>query len=720
MRKILLFAVVLLAALAVKAQQTLPATTFSKQSSVASKGTDVQADEQNLSQRHCGTMEHLEWMMQQDPTLEARMQAEEKKFEQYIAEHQYELENSKTTYTMPVVVHVVYNGTSGYVSPSRVTEQITQTNSDWAGTNGRSMGSFSTSLRADCGITLCLATKDPNGNATTGIDYKTTTVSSFGTNDNVKHASTGGADAWDVTKYLNIWVCNLGQSLCGYAQFPTSVDNEFGVVIHYQFFGITGASSPYNGGGTTSHEFGHCFNLYHIWGDDGGSCSGSDNCADTPNQADATYGNHSGVLTDACSSSSPGIMYMNFMDYSDDADYANMTPNQATRMQAAIASYLSGVANNAATACNTGPAAPSANFSANATVVNPGTTVSFTDLSANSPTSWSWSISPSSGWSWAGGSSASSQNPQVLFSTVGSYSVTLTATNSIGSDVETKTNYITVTNGSTQTCDTLHYPLSGTPVLYGSSGMGYVGGNNSYGDIAKADYFDSYSPYTTIYGAYFWFGVATDDGSTSNITFNVWDNSGSAGNPSAVIGTATVPLATIVSNTNSGYMTGVSFTSPVTITGPFYVGCVLPQSAGDTLALITNTDGDTSPGTAWEQWSDNAWYAYSHSSSWGYNVQSGIFPIVCNGPADIAEPGTLESILIYPNPSNGMLNINLINYHKPEVSIGIYNSMGKLIKSLVSESSIMQVDLSDQSAGIYFVSLVSEEGSVIRRVSVIR
>ncbi|MCF8202432.1 MAG: T9SS type A sorting domain-containing protein [Crocinitomicaceae bacterium] len=92
----------------------------------------------------------------------------------------------------------------------------------------------------------------------------------------------------------------------------------------------------------------------------------------------------------------------------------------------------------------TTPVAPVANFVASATSVAPATTVSFTDLSTGIPTSWAWSISPATGWSYAGGSNASTQNPQIVFNTVGQYTVSLTATNAQGSDVETKNNYIVV------------------------------------------------------------------------------------------------------------------------------------------------------------------------------------------------------------------------------------------------------------------------------------
>ncbi|HEY1038876.1 MAG TPA: ELWxxDGT repeat protein [Bacteroidia bacterium] len=88
-----------------------------------------------------------------------------------------------------------------------------------------------------------------------------------------------------------------------------------------------------------------------------------------------------------------------------------------------------------------GGLAPVANFSASNTSPNAGTSINFTDLSTNTPTSWSWSF--------AGGSPATStaQNPtNILYSTPGCYQVTLTATNIYGSDPEVKTCYINVLN----------------------------------------------------------------------------------------------------------------------------------------------------------------------------------------------------------------------------------------------------------------------------------
>ncbi len=84
--------------------------------------------------------------------------------------------------------------------------------------------------------------------------------------------------------------------------------------------------------------------------------------------------------------------------------------------------------------------APVADFYADNTTPAVDTDVQFTDASANIPTSWAWSFSPSTVTYKS--TSATSQNPVVEFNAVGSYSVTLIATNATGSDDITKTNYI--------------------------------------------------------------------------------------------------------------------------------------------------------------------------------------------------------------------------------------------------------------------------------------
>lgn len=96
--------------------------------------------------------------------------------------------------------------------------------------------------------------------------------------------------------------------------------------------------------------------------------------------------------------------------------------------------------------------APVADFSADNRTPADNTTVVFSDASANIPTTWAWSFSPST-VSYVNSTSSSSQNPEVEFTSVGTYQVSLTATNAIGSDAETKVAYIVVSDAPTGYCE---------------------------------------------------------------------------------------------------------------------------------------------------------------------------------------------------------------------------------------------------------------------------
>jgi Pregnancy-associated plasma protein-A len=132
--------------------------------------------------------------------------------------------------------------------------------------------------------------EDPKGKATTGIMRTATTRTSFGADDSVKTKAGGGAPAWSAGRYLNLWVCNLGGGLLGYAQFPGGHAKTDGVVILHSAFGTSGtAAAPFNLGRTATHEIGHWRNLRHIWGDEN-DCSGTDHVSDTPNAQLPNYG----------------------------------------------------------------------------------------------------------------------------------------------------------------------------------------------------------------------------------------------------------------------------------------------------------------------------------------------------------------------------------------------------------------------------------------------
>ena len=241
---------------------------------------------------------------------------------------------------IPVVVHVVHNPSNPEqnISEAQIRSQIDVLNRDFRKRNPdiSSVPAAFQPLAADARIEFVLATTDPSGNSTNGITRTSTTATGFVDDDRVKSVATGGANPWSSDRYLNIWVCRLNGGLLGYAQFPGGPAATDGVVITHTGFGTTGtAAAPFNLGRTATHEIGHWLNLRHIWGDDGNSCSGSDFVDDTPDQAGANTGRPSFPRV-TCSNGPNGDMFMNYMDYTDDAGMFMFTVGQVVRMQAVL------------------------------------------------------------------------------------------------------------------------------------------------------------------------------------------------------------------------------------------------------------------------------------------------------------------------------------------------------------------------------------------------
>ena len=288
----------------------------------------------NAQQRSCHTMDNHERLLQNDPHLFERIQKIEE-FTNY-AISSGKVDQNKAVITIPVVVHVVYNTSAQNVSDAQIQSQLDVLNKDFRklNTDLSLVPSTFTSLVADAEINFCLANRDPNGNPTTGILRVQTSQASFSTNDGVKYASSGGSNAWPSNQYLNIWVCNMSGGILGYAQFPGGASASDGVVVGYTCFGTTGtAQAPFNKGRTATHEVGHWLNLRHIWGD---ATCGSDLVSDTPVHNTSNYGCPSHPRSNSCGTSAE--MFMNYMDYVDDACMQMFSSGQKARMQALFVS----------------------------------------------------------------------------------------------------------------------------------------------------------------------------------------------------------------------------------------------------------------------------------------------------------------------------------------------------------------------------------------------
>jgi hypothetical protein len=288
--------------------------------------------------RRCVTMDEHWRLVRTDPEYRRRSRELEREIRDWI--RRYARDGLRTGLVrIPVVVHVLYNTAAQNIPDSRIQGQIDVLNADFRRLNSdaASTPAVFAGIAADARFEFALAVRDPNCNLTIGITRTSISVTGWTyPGDGMKSTASGGVDPWDVTRYLNMWVVNYTDGTLGYGTFPSMPAAIQGLVCDYRAFGLSGsAGGVYNLGRTATHEIGHYFNLLHIWGDDGGACSGSDLVDDTPNQADHNFG-CPGLPHLSCSNGPNGDMFMNYMDYTDDACMNMFSAGQVVRMDAAL------------------------------------------------------------------------------------------------------------------------------------------------------------------------------------------------------------------------------------------------------------------------------------------------------------------------------------------------------------------------------------------------
>ena len=326
--------------------------------------------------------------------------AYEEAFQEMLQKQQQFANGKKASvvYNIPVIFHVLHSGvavntanatTGRNLSQAQINSQLAVLNADYRKLNT----DFSTyvtqssfiNASADVEINFCMAKVSPTGTILSepGIDRIAVATKSWTAlpyamtyiESTVKPGS-----SWDPTKYFNVWILEFGGAdvgTLGYAQFPTipsgtnpvtdmvgygGAANKDGVVIDYHFIGNIGtalasASAPYNKGRTLTHETGHWLGLWHIWGDDGTACTGTDYVTDTPNQGGENYTcptSNGAVVNSGCSGTSnpPGVNYQNYMDYSDDKCMVMFTAGQKARMQAVMSVCARRLSLNTSTVCS--------------------------------------------------------------------------------------------------------------------------------------------------------------------------------------------------------------------------------------------------------------------------------------------------------------------------------------------------------------------------------
>ncbi|MCW3084928.1 MAG: hypothetical protein JWP12_2294 [Bacteroidetes bacterium] len=423
-------------------------------------------------------------------------------FEQWmatkIAEHDADVNAGRSSevvsYTIPVIIHIINAGTAvgsgANITLAQAQSEIAILNADYAGTNTdiTSVPSAFTGVKAgNTGVQFCLAKVSPTGTVLAEVGVERISYVARGWTDpntfadatslqNYFDGTIKPATIWDPTKYLNVWVAQVdGSGLLGYASFPAGTGltglsgvetaTTSGVVINEKAWGNIGtaATGAYNKGRTATHEIGHWLGLRHIWGD--GTCA-TDYCNDTPPAQTSNYGCPTHPYNvGVCTGNTTGEMFMNYMDYVDDACMYMFSANQATRIQTTMANGTYRIGLNTSGKCNTpytldasisaiiNPAAASSSC---ATTVTP--LVTLTNSGSSTLTSvtikYSYDGGTVSNYAWTGslasGSSANITLPTSPTLTVAAHTITVATNLPNGSaDLNTandsKTNSFTVT-----------------------------------------------------------------------------------------------------------------------------------------------------------------------------------------------------------------------------------------------------------------------------------
>lgn len=355
-------------------------------------------------------------------------------------------ENSDDIRLIPVVVHVIHNGGSENISKAQIERQIEILNEDY----GKLPGTPGDGAGVDTRVRFCLAKTDPQGRCTDGIVRLKTPLT---THQPVDRASLKNLSFWDNTRYLNMYVVKtISNGVGGYSSFPYAPPEEDGLVVRHNLFGDSGTAAA-SGGRTSTHEIGHWLGLYHTFNSGCGqdTCSDGDYVCDTPPVANPNF--TCNLNANSCGNDNPNLpdQVRNYMDYTPDDCKSIFTQGQKDRVTATldtVRTLIWTLDNGIATGCDSTyvepPVCPvAADFVTLTPEVCLEGMVYFMDRSLNTATSWQWFF--------PGGMPATStlQNPTITYNTLGTFSVTLIATNANGSDTLFLENYIQVTEPGT-------------------------------------------------------------------------------------------------------------------------------------------------------------------------------------------------------------------------------------------------------------------------------
>ncbi|MEX2379450.1 MAG: PKD domain-containing protein [Vicingaceae bacterium] len=688
------------------------------------------------SQEWCATDQMLEQYLQENPEERARIEDE-----MYFDSKDLKPINKSSHYVIPVVIHVIHYEGEGNISKKQILNGLEILNDDFSKQNSDTsiVRNVFKPLIADMEIEFRLAELDPNGNCTEGINR----INSHLSID--KRNEPKGLIQWDPDSYLNVWIVNSiegGGGIGGFAQFPFSGSaSTYGLVVRADEWGnIELGTQGSFAGRAVSHEVGHCLNLFHPFQSGCGSncASSGDGVCDTPPQASSNNNscNHS---FNTCSNDANGGSSSNINPYNSDVPdqlenimgygvgcQVMFTEGQKVRVYNTIASsqrLSSLVSSSNLTQTGTSDNHVSQTCTPRAEIIDDsqkllclGSSVTFEENSyGGSITSYSWTF--------AGGtpSTSSDPTPTVTYSSAGTYDVTLTVSNSSGSNSITLEDYIVVADTSSAMYSTVNYeedfenkskfenewmvnssheePEWEHANFASYEGNGSVWVNNFAAKLNGSD-FQLISPtfnFTRVIKPEISFEVSysrVESSDNDKLKLHFSDDCGQnwfnvySVNPSFFAFDNTLRNSNFLPSSKNEWVT-------ITIPGQFIPSRFKNSDRVRVMIEVENGGGNNF-------FIDN------------FRIKG--------EPVGLAKKNRINnSFTVFPNPTKGDVTINIVEKFD-QAEVFIHDIMGKRVKEVykgsLGKEYIQHVDLGNLSPGVYFITLQTTKGKESKKIIV--